>query len=218
MIPWGPLSLCPPPSNIIPHIHLSQGLLISAPQACGHPNLGELQEGHSPIPIFISFLHRAVSDALQLLFCHLYPNHQPEDLGLEEETETAIRGGTRTRSTNPQSLSTSPQLLVPILQSIPPSLFTPFHSLPTTIPNNSHHFFIQPSLSQVQLSNIQQAHCVHAKLLQSSPTLCNPTECSPPGSSVHGVLQARILQWVVMPSAGIFPTQGLNPHLLCLLY
>ena len=42
---------------------------------------------------------------------------------------------------------------------------------------------------------------------------------SPPGSSVHGILQARILEWVAIPfSKGIFPTQGLNPHLLCLLH
>ena len=36
---------------------------------------------------------------------------------------------------------------------------------------------------------------------QSCPTLCNPMECSPPGSSVHGILQARILEGVVMPSS-----------------
>ena len=30
-------------------------------------------------------------------------------------------------------------------------------------------------------------------------TLCNPSDCSPPGSSVHGILQARILEWVVIP-------------------
>ena len=30
------------------------------------------------------------------------------------------------------------------------------------------------------------------------PTLCNPTDCSPPGSSVHGILQARILEWVAI--------------------
>ena len=34
---------------------------------------------------------------------------------------------------------------------------------------------------------------------QSYPTLCNPMDCSPPGSSIHGLLQARILEWVVMP-------------------
>ena len=40
---------------------------------------------------------------------------------------------------------------------------------------------------------------MRAKLLQSCPTLCNPMDCSPPGTSVHGILQARILEWVVMP-------------------
>ena len=37
---------------------------------------------------------------------------------------------------------------------------------------------------------------------QSCPTLCDPTDCSPPGSSVHGILQARILEWVAFPSSG----------------
>ena len=48
---------------------------------------------------------------------------------------------------------------------------------------------------------------------------CNPTDCSPPGSSVHGILQARILKWVVSHFflQGIFLTQGLNLHLLHLL-
>ena len=34
---------------------------------------------------------------------------------------------------------------------------------------------------------------------QSCLTLCDPVDCSPPGSSVHGILQARILEWVAMP-------------------
>ena len=34
---------------------------------------------------------------------------------------------------------------------------------------------------------------------QSCPTLCNPKNCSPPGSSVHGILQARMLEWVAIP-------------------
>ena len=38
---------------------------------------------------------------------------------------------------------------------------------------------------------------------------------SPPGSSIHRILQARILKWVTMPSSeGVFPTQGWNPGLL----
>ena len=40
-----------------------------------------------------------------------------------------------------------------------------------------------------------------AKSLQSCPTLCSPLGCSLPGSSVHGILQARILEWVAMPSS-----------------
>ena len=36
---------------------------------------------------------------------------------------------------------------------------------------------------------------------QSCLTLCNPMDCSPPGSSVYGIIQARILEWVAMPSS-----------------
>ena len=40
--------------------------------------------------------------------------------------------------------------------------------------------------------------CVHAYSLQSCLTLCDPTGCNPPGSSVHGTLQARILELVAI--------------------
>ena len=58
---------------------------------------------------------------------------------------------------------------------------------------------------------------MHAQLLQSCLTLWDPMGCSPPGSPVHGdspgknngVACHALLQ-------GIFPTHGLNPHLLCL--
>ena len=43
---------------------------------------------------------------------------------------------------------------------------------------------------------------VPAQLLQLCPTLCDPMGCSLSGSSVHGILQARILEWVAMPSSG----------------
>ena len=49
--------------------------------------------------------------------------------------------------------------------------------------------------------------------------LCDPMDCSLPGSSVHGILQAGILEWVAMPSSkGIFATQRWNLPLLCLLH
>ena len=53
--------------------------------------------------------------------------------------------------------------------------------------------------------------CVHAKFLQSCPALCNCMECSPPGSFIHGILQARILEWIVMPSAGDLPDPWIEP-------
>ena len=40
----------------------------------------------------------------------------------------------------------------------------------------------------------------HAKSLQLCLTLCNPMDCNPPGSPVHGILQARIPEWVAIPS------------------
>ena len=36
---------------------------------------------------------------------------------------------------------------------------------------------------------------------QSCPTICDPMDCIPPGSSVYGIIQARILEWVAMPSS-----------------
>ena len=57
--------------------------------------------------------------------------------------------------------------------------------------------------------------CMHAMSLQSCPTFCYSMDRSPPGSSVHEILQARILEWVVMPfSRG--SSQGWNLHLLCI--
>ena len=54
--------------------------------------------------------------------------------------------------------------------------------------------------------------CLVAQLY---PTLCDPMDYSPPGSSVHGVLQAKILEWVAIPFfQGIFSTQELNRCLL----
>jgi len=50
---------------------------------------------------------------------------------------------------------------------------------------------------------------------QSYSTLCDPTDNNPPHSSVHGIVQARILEWVAMHLLqGIFLTQGSKPGLL----
>ena len=46
---------------------------------------------------------------------------------------------------------------------------------------------------------------------QSCPTYCDPMDCSPQGSSNHGILQGRILEWVTFPSPGDLPNPGIEP-------
>ena len=53
-----------------------------------------------------------------------------------------------------------------------------------------------------------------SEVAQSCLTLCDPMDCSLQGSSVHGIFQARVLEWVAISvSWGIFLTQGWNPGL-----
>ena len=57
------------------------------------------------------------------------------------------------------------------------------------------------------------------KLLQSCLTLCDPTDCSPPGSSLTiGFSRQEYWSRLPCPPQGVFPTQGLNLRLLCLLH
>ena len=60
--------------------------------------------------------------------------------------------------------------------------------------------------------------CMHAKSLQSCPTLYDPMDCSPAGSSVCGILQARILEWFAMPSSRESFRNRDQLCLLCLLH
>ena len=51
------------------------------------------------------------------------------------------------------------------------------------------------------------------KIAQSRLTLCDSMDCSLPGSSVHGILQARILEWVAIPFPRDLPNSGIEPKL-----
>ena len=50
-----------------------------------------------------------------------------------------------------------------------------------------------------------------SEVTQSYPTLSDPMNCSPPGSSVHGIFQARVLEWGAIAFSTKFPDQGSNP-------
>ena len=68
----------------------------------------------------------------------------------------------------------------------------------------SSKLFIQLVLVYIQLVLVYSPNKYYAVLClvtQSCSTLCDPVDCSLPGSSVHRILQARILEWVAMPSS-----------------
>ena len=93
-------------------------------------------------------------------------------------------------------------------------LFRPDQLASELLNTASHEIFIMPLQGAVFDSNSVRAMIVFcAKLLQLCLTLCDPVDCSLPGSSVHGILHAKILEWVLLQ--GIFLTQGSN---LCLFH
>ena len=70
------------------------------------------------------------------------------------------------------------------------------------------------NLSVILIYSINYIYmCTHAKSLQSCLTLGNPMDCSLPGSSVHEDFQARILEWVVMPSSRRSPQTRDRTHI-----
>ena len=60
-------------------------------------------------------------------------------------------------------------------------------------------------------------YCKCAKSFQSRPILWDPKDCSPLGSSIHGILWARILEWLPFPPPGHLPDPGIEPAILNLL-
>ena len=89
------------------------------------------------------------------------------------------------------------------------------HSPPTSSPHS-----LDPSIWRSFCLILHQVEAISLKtspfpspckvlVNQLCPTLCNPMDCSPPGSSVHGILQARILEWVAIH----FSRGFLNPEI-----
>ena len=71
---------------------------------------------------------------------------------------------------------------------------------PWTMQSMEFHGILQGQSGWPFLHFSREPQCVGAPPLQSCPPLRSPMDGSPPGSSVHGILQARILEWVAMPS------------------
>ena len=74
-------------------------------------------------------------------------------------------------------------------------------------------------LSSINSVSVDVCVCVCVRsVAQSCSTLCNPMDYSPPGSSVHGIFQARILEWVAISSFRDLPNPGIKPVSCYLLY
>ena len=70
-------------------------------------------------------------------------------------------------------------------------------------------------MRQIQSGGCEACSNFQVLVTQSFPILWDPRDFSPSGSSVHGILQVRILEWVAIPFCqGIFLTQQSTPHLL----
>ena len=77
--------------------------------------------------------------------------------------------------------------------------------------NTSHRFLKMRIYNMYSQFGASLMVCVCAQLLQSCPTVCDPVDCSLPGSSVCGILQARRLGQVAMPSPpGDLPDPGME--------
>ena len=84
------------------------------------------------------------------------------------------------------------------VQGTPKSLLQ-HHSSKASILRCSAFFTVQWWARQIQILKTASNVCVCAKLLQWCPTLCDPMNYSLSGSSVHGILQSRILEWIAIP-------------------
>ena len=58
---------------------------------------------------------------------------------------------------------------------------------------------VEPKWKPIKATFGKNIFCMHTKSLQSCQTLCDPVDCSLLGLSVHGILQARTLEWVAVP-------------------
>ena len=73
----------------------------------------------------------------------------------------------------------------------------PAYMYPTLLPCIQVHIYVRRSRRHFTVRRVCVCVCVCEKVTQLRLTLC-PMDCSPPGCSVHGVLQARILEWVAI--------------------
>ena len=81
----------------------------------------------------------------------------------------------------------------------PPTCRTDYCPLPGWFSHSFSRQHISRRANLILSTLLRTILKVKVLLAQSCPILCNPMNCSPPGSSLHGILQARILGWITIP-------------------
>ena len=84
-----------------------------------------------------------------------------------------------------------------------------FHTFLTLL--NLHFFHFSSHSAPSPRHHVLSFFLCLESVTQSCPTLCDPLDCSPPGSSVHRLLQARILGWVTIPFSRDLPDPRIKP-------
>ena len=91
------------------------------------------------------------------------------------------------------------------ISPLPPASPSCWHHDHQVIQNRAPRFYKEdPSESRLELNSSFSCHiCICCcSVAKSCPTLCDPMDCSPPGSPVHGIILARILEWVAISFSG----------------
>ena len=94
------------------------------------------------------------------------------------------------------------------------ALSLPIHCLSSLHPvtRQEHHRTVLPTLPKFSSQPLLDDEVPRVSLCaQSCSTLCSPMNCSPPGSFVHGISQARILEWIAISSFRDFSDPGIEP-------
>ena len=105
-------------------------------------------------------------------------------------------------------LGWSESFIVPLIWNLPYIILQCFlncTAYPFTVTKNT------PGQEMGIWDRISYLLCICAKLLQFCPTLCDPVDCSLSGFSIHGIIQARVLEWVAMSSSRDLPNPGTEP-------
>ena len=145
---------------------------------------------YSSLTMLCNFRCTAVIQLLYLFFFKLFSHSSY--YRILSRVPCAIQGLTVS------TLNNSGYMLIPDSQSIPPG---------------NHKFFFQVCESVCFVNtfysvSVKGTQSKDTEVTQSCLTLCSPVDCRPPGSSVHGISQARILEWVAIS----FSRQSFRPR------